>query len=93
MFGGGIYTLSSVMEIEGTDKYLETAENDGICQNQETEENCLTREYLNQELCSCIPYKLRNYSKVVSAKILKINDLPVIVIFKISLIWILALEV
>ena len=65
MFGEGAYSLSSVMEIEGTEEYVHIAENTGQCQNKESEEQCLSREYLFQGLeeCSCTPYKLRNYSQ------------------------------
>ena len=65
MFGGGAYSISSVNEIEGTEEYIHIAENSGQCQNKESEEQCLTREYLSQGLeeCSCTPYKLRNYSQ------------------------------
>ena len=58
------------MEIDGTTKYLKVAEETGICQNQETQEDCLAKEYLAKglEQCSCIPYKLRNYAKKVSNK-------------------------
>ena len=71
-YGGGEYSLSDVMKIEGTEEYLKSAEKDGTCQNVESQENCLAREYLTQglEQCSCIPYMLRNYS--IQARIYQI---------------------
>ena len=68
MYGSGPYSLSSVMEIDGTTEYLRVAEELGKCQNKESQEDCQTREYLTQGIqqCNCIPYKLRNYSKDVS---------------------------
>ena len=70
MFGGGSYTLSSVMEIEGTEEYLKRAEKSRDCQNKEAQEECLAREYSDQGLrqCSCVPYKLRNYSNMVRTR-------------------------
>ena len=68
MFGSGRYTLSDVMEINGTAEYLKVAEETGKCQNQETQESCLAKEYLAKGLeeCSCTPYKLRDYAKNVN---------------------------
>ena len=68
MFGSGRYTLSDVMEIDGTEEYLKVAEETGICQNQESQESCLAKEYLAKglEQCSCTPYKLRDYAKNVN---------------------------
>ena len=77
VYGSGKYTLSDVMEIDGTAKYLKVAEETGKCQNQETQEYCLAKEYLakGMEQCSCTPYKLRNYAKKVrSNKQLMIKD-------------------
>ena len=50
------------------------AERAGKCQNKETKENCLAREYITQgvDQCACLPYKLRNityHSTEVSGKI------------------------
>ena len=68
LYGGGNCIFYDVMKIEGTEEYLKSAQNDGKCQNKETQENCLAREYLTKglEQCSCIPYRLRNYSKQAS---------------------------
>ena len=68
VYGRGKYILSSVMEINGTKKYLTSAEKKRECQNKESQETCLARQYLASgiEKCSCVPYKLRNYSKQVT---------------------------
>ena len=68
LYGGGTYTLSDVKEIDGTKEFIKLAEKAGQCQNKETKENCQTRKYLTQgmETCSCTPYKLRNFTKMVS---------------------------
>ena len=67
VYGPGKYILTSIMEIDGTQKYVEIAEKAQQCQNKETKENCLARNYLKQglEQCSCVPYMLRNYSNTV----------------------------
>ena len=70
MYGQGIYTLSSVMYIDGTEEYIKIAEENGKCQNKESQESCLAREYLTKGLkqCSCIPFNFRNYLKQVGEK-------------------------
>ena len=61
VYGSGKYSLTSIKEIDGTEQYLIFAEKEGKCQNKESQESCLAREYLREglEQCSCIPYKLR----------------------------------
>ena len=70
MYGEGIYKLSDVKEINGTKKYYQAAQKDGKCQ-EESYESCLARHYLakGMEKCSCIPYKLRNYTNNVSTTV------------------------
>ena len=67
LYGEGSYSLSSVKVIDGTDDYIYMAEKGGQCQDKESYQACLSREYLRQGLdqCSCTPYKFRNYAKGV----------------------------
>ena len=60
-FGEGSYALTAVKAIDGTEQFLNLAEKTEICQNKETFENCLTREYLAQGMdqCNCTLYRLK----------------------------------
>ena len=52
--------MSAVKEIRVTEDYLGLEEETRKCQNQESFEECTTREYLEmfKQLCNCIPYGL-----------------------------------
>ena len=68
MYGSGIYRVSAVKEIDGTEEYLDKATKNGECQQKGSYEDCLSKDYLTQGMgqCNCIPYKLRNYAKEVN---------------------------
>ena len=67
LFGGGSYALSSVKQIDGTDAFLKYAETTRICQNKETVEECVAKDFLLEGLarCNCTLYRLRNYTRQV----------------------------
>ena len=70
--------MSAVKEIRVTEDYLGLEEETRKCQNQESFEDCTTREYLQtvEKHCHCVPYGLNmffaenkaNLSVIVSCK-------------------------
>ena len=68
VYGSGRYSISDVKEIDGTEEYLEIATRSGECQQKESYEDCLAKDYLTLGLdqCKCIPYRLRNYATKVN---------------------------
>ena len=46
LFGEGDYALSAVKIVDGTDGYIRLAEAQGLCQNEETYQECWTRTFL-----------------------------------------------
>ena len=67
LFGEGNYALTDVKEIVGTEAFLSLDEGIKLCQDFETYQDCMTKEYIKNgvEKCSCTPYELRNFSKTV----------------------------
>ena len=67
LYGEGDYALSAVKVVDGTDGYVKLAEERGLCQDQESYQECWKRTLLQQGLdtCKCTPFTLRNYSKTV----------------------------
>ena len=65
--GEGNYALTSVKEIDGTEAFLSLDDDIKLCQNEETLADCSTKDFMkrNLDLCKCVPYKLRNFSKQV----------------------------
>ena len=55
------YNLKVVKVIEVTEEFLNLDESVRECQNIESEEECLTRNYIDSFLdqCKCLPLKLR----------------------------------
>ena len=66
LYGEGTYALSSLKEIKVTDDFHQMDEKTKNCQNVEAFEDCTTRKYLEKldHECSCVPYKLRNFSEI-----------------------------
>ena len=64
--GEGTYALSVVKEIDVTEAFLNLDEKTKMCQNEETVEDCWMKNHFKEGIkkCKCIPYGLRNYSKV-----------------------------
>ena len=57
------------MKIIGTESYIDLAkpERRGMCQNIQSFQDCLMKDYLERglEACKCIPLYLRNFDKQV----------------------------
>ena len=70
LVGDGTYSLHDLKQIKVTDDYLQLNERVKNCQTKESFEDCTTRYYLNrvQDECSCVPYRLRIFSKKDQAK-------------------------
>ena len=52
--------------VKATDDFHQMDEKTKNCQNVEAFEDCTTRKYLEKldHECSCVPYKLRNFSEI-----------------------------
>ena len=59
--GPGLYSVSSVKKIIGSDSYTSYATKEAQCQTVELYEDCLTKAYINSSLtaCQCVPYELK----------------------------------
>ena len=66
--GEGNYALSNVKEFDVTDGFIDLGEEVTECQDQESFEECYTREYLQlaQEQCACTPFSLSHLNDTVS---------------------------
>ena len=60
------YNLNVVKVIEVTEEFLNLDESVRECQNKESEEECLTKNYVDSLLdqCKCLPFKIRLHAKV-----------------------------
>ena len=59
-----------------TDEFLRLDENDRQCQNEESEDECLSRKYLENIMkqCKCLPFNLKLSGKVSNQKQFDLND-------------------
>ena len=57
MIGEGKYNLNALKEIKVTDSYLGLDKNVKGCQNEESLEECTTRQHMDTYLqqCGCLP--------------------------------------
>ena len=63
LHGEGTFAMSAVKEIRVTEDYLGLEEETRKCQNQESFEECTTREYIEMVTkdCNCVPYGLNTF--------------------------------
>ena len=63
-YGEGDYSLTDVKEMDGTEAFLNLADKDKGCQNEETLVDCKAKEYLKigRNSCKCVPFHLRSFS-------------------------------
>ena len=63
--GEGTYAITAVKEIKVTEDFLGQDEKTKKCQDKVSFEDCITEQYLDKlvELCKCVPYRLRNFTK------------------------------
>ena len=68
-YGSGTYALTKVMNISGTEGYIDLAQpgKRGLCQNVKPFQDCLMEDYMERglEVCKCVPLYLRNLKKQV----------------------------
>ena len=59
--GEGEYNLNDLKEIMVTESYLGLDQEERGCQNEETLDNCTSRQYHNTilEKCGCLPLNIR----------------------------------
>ena len=59
-----------------TNEFLRLEENDRQCQNQESDDECLSRKYLEtiRKQCKCLPFNIKLSGKVSNHKQLDVND-------------------
>ena len=64
--GEGQYNLHSLKEVTVTDSFMGLKRDAKNCQNIETYDDCITRQYNAKILqeCSCLPLSLRSLEKV-----------------------------
>ena len=74
--GEGQYNLNSLKEIKFVDSFLELDESVRNCQNQESYENCTTRQYINalKQICGCLPLSINVDAEEESAYIILLNN-------------------
>ena len=67
LYGEGNYALTDVKDVDVTDAFLGLNHRIKLCQNEETYQECMKKEYIKKglELCGCTPFKLRDYTKKV----------------------------
>ena len=60
LYGEGLYHMTSVKEVNGTDSYLKFATKSKLCQIDQPFQDCLTEAFMNKSLskCRCVPYGL-----------------------------------
>ena len=75
LVGEGKYNLNAVKEIKVTDSYLGLDMKDKGCQNEEPQEECITRHFISTLLkdCGCLPLKLTGPQNVRSLRTNKFN--------------------
>ena len=65
--GEGMYAMSSLKVVTGSEAYLKLALQKKLCQNTFSLQDCQEKEFKHEstETCKCIPYALRQfYDKV-----------------------------
>ena len=64
MFGGGIYSMSSIKEIKVTEGFKTLTEDQKQCQTTQTLERCLAEQLMVKtvENCKCVPYEMQNFN-------------------------------
>ena len=65
--GEGEYNLNDLKEITTTDSFDSLDQNIRYCQNEESINDCTTRQYMDELLrdCGCLPIKMRQNEKVI----------------------------
>ena len=65
--GGGSYAITDVKEVDGTDEFINFAEEAGICQNKEKVSQCLTNLFIREasKQCKCSPFNLKTFLREV----------------------------
>ena len=66
LIGEGEYNLNVLNEIAVTESYLGLDSNVINCQNEESQQNCTTRQFIDNLLlqCGCLPFSIRQSDKV-----------------------------
>ena len=61
LVGEGEYNLNALKEIKSTESYLGLDEDVRECQNDEPQDNCTTRHYVDSlmQQCGCLPFNIR----------------------------------
>ena len=61
LVGEGEYNLNALKEIKSTESYLGLDEGVRECQNDEPQDNCTTRQYVDSLLqqCGCLPFNIK----------------------------------
>ena len=61
LMGEGEYNINNMKELKVTDSFLGLDKDDRKCQNEETLQNCTTKQYLNTMLgeCGCLPLNMK----------------------------------
>ena len=56
--GEGVYSMTFMKVVKGTESYMEFATKKGLCQNVESTQDCYTRSFLKSSFlnCKCRPY-------------------------------------
>ena len=70
LYGGGDYSLTDVKEMAGTEAFLNLADKDKGCQNEQILINCKAKEYLENgwNTCKCVPFQLRSFSAALAVR-------------------------
>ena len=68
LYGPGQYGLTNVKEVAVTDSFKRLSERDRLCQTEERQETCVTRNYLAQlrRVCGCVPLTVRSDPEVLT---------------------------
>ena len=66
LYGEGKYALSAVKQIKVTEEFMKLDDEIKNCNNRQSYEECATKAYLEhlKQECKCVPYELRNYSRL-----------------------------
>ena len=67
LFGEGEYNLDVLKEIRVTESFLRLDQDVIKCQNEESQDSCRTRQYIDtlKNECGCLPYNLHSYDEEV----------------------------
>ena len=67
LHGPGVYKLSSVKSVAGTDEYLTVAKKKNLCQNDVSMQDCMARQFISEskKKCNCVPFSMQVFNSTV----------------------------